>query len=153
MKKKRVQFIHDEFDTTCFIDDGHVFISAVAHCEDKDKDYWTNLGGEILSHYKALEKYYHIYCVELNKKIEQLENLSEYLFPKKFFNKNKVSKDTIFGVNMVKARLDKKIQQLKDQYTEYREYELAMGMKVMEYVLNKNHLFEKLRERKRLGQK
>lgn len=146
-KKKDIRFYHDEFETTCFLDDGEVYVVAIATCEPEHQDYYTDLAGENLAYYKALEKYYHEYATKTKQKIDELERLADYLFPPKFFNDKKVPKDTIFGVEMVKVRLDKEINNLKELYTEYKEYELAMAGKITEWVIYKDNIFKKFRKK------
>ncbi len=146
-KKKDIRFYHDEFETTCFLDDGEVYVVAVATCEPEHQDYYTDLSGENLAYYKALEKYYHEYATRTKEKIIELERLSNYLFPPRFLSEEKTPKDTVYGVKMVKYRLDKEINNLKELYTEYKEYELAMAGKITEWVIYKDNIFKKFRKK------
>ena len=147
MKQNNIQFLHDDFDTTCIINDGEVEVKATAHCEPEHQKFHTNLAGENLAYYKALEKYYHKYATITKEKIDELLRLQNYLFPQKFFNEKKVPKDTIYGVNMVRDRLDKEIMALKELFSEYKGYELAFAMKITEWVIYKDNLFKKFRKK------
>ena len=145
MKQDNIQFIHNGFDTTCIINDGEVEVKATACCEPEHYEFWTSLAGENLAYYKALEKYYHKYATMTKDKIDELLRLENYLFPSKFTNEKKVPKDTIYGVNMVRDRLDKEIIALKDLFTEYKEYELSFAMKIKEWVIYKDNFFKKVK--------
>lgn len=147
MKQNNIKFYHDGFDTTCVINDGEVEVKAVAHCEPIHQEFHSPLSGENLAYYKALEKYYHKYATITKEKIDELLRLKEYLFPQKFFNEKKVPKDTIYGVNMVRDRLDKEIMNLKELFTEYKEYELAFAEKIIEWVIYKDNLFKKIKQK------
>lgn len=147
MKNKNIQFFHNGFDTTCVINDGEIKVKALAHCEPEHEEFHTDLAGENLAYYKALEKYYHKYAIMTKEKIDELLRLKDYLFPQKFFNEKKVPKDTIYGVTMVRDRLDKEIESLKELFTEYKEYELAFAEKIIEWIIFKDKLFKKIKEK------
>ena len=148
MKKRNVQFYHDEYEVTCMLDDGEVYVFANATCEPIHQDYYSPKAGETLAYYKALKKYYHEYATRTKEKINELERLADYLFPPRFLSEEKTPKDTVFGVKMVKSRLDKEINALKEFRTECLSYEMAFTQKIIEWVIYKDNMFKKLRKKK-----
>lgn len=145
----KFKFVHVNNDTFCVVKDKHdIDGTACASCRPEDLDMHTNLTGEQIAYLKATEKYYHKKAIQMKKEIKKINDLRIYLFPNKFFSE-KVSKDTQFGVQMVQDRMNKKIVSYEELYNEYRKLELESAMAVKSYIMNKCHLFKKIREKKK----
>lgn len=141
------EFIHDDFDTYCYLyDNSETVIVAVAKCHPDEQEFHTNLTGENIAYLKAMEKYARAKANQAKQEGEKLKQLWEYLFPNKFFS-DKVPEDTKYGVQMVQTRLDKKIKQYNKIYDEYKEIELETAMSLKSYIMSKSYLFKKIKEK------
>ena len=143
----KFKFFHTASDTFCVVKDKHdMDATACASCRPEDLDMHTNLTGEQIAYLKATEKYYHKKAIQTKKEIKKINDLRIYLFPNKFFS-DKVSKDTQCGVKMVQDRMNKKLNTYEELYDKYRRLELESALAIKSYVMNKNFLFKKIREK------
>ena len=137
--KQKIDFVHFDKETYCIHKQGESCNIGMSKCHPEDDKYQSTRTGDNIAYYRAMEKYYKEKMVNLNKELKIIKNLYTYVFPKKLIGQ---------GIEIVKYRFDKYIQEKEATKKAYQESIASIKKSCEKYIQDKADFHKKLEKNK-----